>query len=159
MYSRQLLNQVCVLYSVTSMMSGQVYSEWRIPSEWEGEDLKVMLHFSGLCVPGPGFLVVSVVGSARVCAWLSRNVWHTTFHFCSFSSPQPLAVALECTTPRTALTKVLVGSLIPRSPTLLLVTCSIEERLGGWGSGNEALLMLCEVCLYKLLKILVSWQC
>ena len=94
-----------------------------------------------------------------VCAWLSRNVWHTTFHFCSFSSPQPLAVALECTTPRTALTKVLVGSLIPRPPTLLLVTCSIEERLGGWGSGNEALLMLCEVCLYKLLKILVSWQC
>ena len=67
-YSRQLLNHVCVLYSVTSMMSGQVYSEWRIPSEWEGEDLKVMLHFSGLCVPGPGFLVVSVVGRARVCA-------------------------------------------------------------------------------------------
>ena len=61
-----------------------------------------------------------------------------TFHF---SSQQPLAVALECTTPRTALTKVLVGSPIPTSPTLLLVTCSIEERLGGWGAGNEALLM------------------
>ena len=50
---------------MTSMMSGQVYSEWRIPSEWEGEDLKVMEHFSGLCAPGPGFLVVSGVGSVR----------------------------------------------------------------------------------------------
>lgn len=54
-----------VLYSVTSMMSGQVYSEWRIPSEWEGEDLKVTEHFSGLCAPGPGFLVVSGVRSVR----------------------------------------------------------------------------------------------
>ena len=147
-YSRQLLNQVCVLYSVTSMMSGQVYSEWRIPSEWEGEDLKVMLHFSGLCAPGPGFLVVSVVGSVRVCGWqIEECTAHIVFLPIIVILPHT-TVALECTTTRTAFKKMLVGCYVASSHTAVQ-SLQVREGLVQWGPGTEALFMFYEVCLYK----------
>lgn len=40
-------------------------------------------------------------------------------------------VALECTTPRTALTKMLVGSLIPRSPQLAVSSLQVRKGLVG----------------------------
>lgn len=64
--------QVCMYccYSETSMMRGHIYSECFTPMVNDGGLLYVMLVRSGLCAPGPGFLVLSgISGGPELCMY------------------------------------------------------------------------------------------
>ena len=70
---------VPVVYTEGSVMSGQMYSECRMPRLGAGADLRWMVTFSGQCAPGPGFLLESEKG--RACA--DSTAMQNTFTECT----------------------------------------------------------------------------
>ena len=53
------INYAHMTQSLTSGIRGHMYSECLVPKEYFGAAFLLIVTFSGLCAPGPGFLVLS----------------------------------------------------------------------------------------------------